>query len=58
MVFEFKGIEGEEVGLVELDLQGVLVWVDYTWVVCKMVQDALGHYAKCQSLLDLPKSKQ
>jgi hypothetical protein len=30
MVFEFKGIEGEEVGLVELDLQGVLVWVDYT----------------------------
>jgi hypothetical protein len=46
------------VGLVELDLQGVLVWVDYTWVVCKMVQDALGHYAKCQSLLDLPKSKQ
>jgi hypothetical protein len=58
MVFELKGIEGEEVGLVEHDLQGVLVRVDYTSVVCKMVRDALGHSATCQSLLNLPKSKQ
>ncbi len=58
MVFELKGIEGEEVGLVEHDLQGVLVRVDYTPVVCKMVRDALGHSATCQSLLNLPKSKQ
>ncbi len=58
IVFELKGIDGEEVGLVEHDLQGVLVWVDYTSVVCKMVQDALGHSATCQSLLNLPKSKQ
>ncbi len=58
IVFELKGIDGEEVGLVEHDLQGVLVWVDYTSVVCKMVQYALGHSATCQSLLNLPKSKQ
>ncbi len=58
MVFKLKGIEGEEVGLVEHDLQGVLVRVDYTSVVCKMVRDALGHSATCQSLLNLPKSKQ
>ncbi len=37
MVFELKGIEGEEMGLVELDLQGVLVQVDYTSIVYKMV---------------------
>jgi len=37
MVFELKSIEGEEMGLVELDLQGVLVQVYYTSVVCKMV---------------------
>jgi hypothetical protein len=37
--------------LVEPDLQGVLVWVDYTSVVCNMVRDALGHSATCQSLL-------
>jgi hypothetical protein len=58
MVFKLKGIEGEEVGSVEHDLQGVLVRVDYTSVVCKMVRDALGHSATCQSLLNLPKSKQ
>jgi hypothetical protein len=57
-VFQLKGIEGEEVGLVELDLQGVLVRVDYTSVVCKMVRDALGHSATCQSFLNLPKCKQ
>jgi hypothetical protein len=44
-------------GLVKLDLQGVLVWVDYTLVVCKIVWDALGHSTTCQSLLNLPKSK-
>jgi hypothetical protein len=57
-VLQLKGIEGEEVGLVELDLQGVLVRVDYTSVVCKMVRDALGHSATCQSFLNLPKCKQ
>ncbi len=57
-VFQLKGLEGEEVGLVELDLQGVLVRVDYTSVVCKMVRDALGHSATCQSFLNLPKCKQ
>jgi hypothetical protein len=37
MVFELKGIKGEEMGSVEHDLQGVLIRVDYTSVVCKMV---------------------
>ncbi len=30
-------MEGEEMGLVKLDLQGLLIWVDYTLVVCKIV---------------------
>jgi hypothetical protein len=49
-VFDLQGIQGE-VGLVEPDLQGVLVRVDYTSIVCNMVRDALGHSATCQSLL-------
>jgi hypothetical protein len=32
-----KAYESEEMGLVELDLQGVLVQVDYTSIVCKIV---------------------
>jgi hypothetical protein len=34
-------------GLVELDLQGVLVQVDYTSIVYKMVWDAFGHSTTC-----------
>jgi hypothetical protein len=49
-VFDLQGIQGE-VGLVEPNLQGVLVRVDYTSIVCNMVRDALGHSATCQSLL-------
>jgi hypothetical protein len=58
-VLQVKGLQGVgEVGLLEPDLQGVLVRVDYTSVVCKMVRDALGQSVTCESFLNLPELKQ
>ena len=47
-----------EVGLVEPNLQNVLVRTDYTSLVCKLARDALGPAVKCESFLDLPDSEQ
>lgn len=46
-----------EVGLVEPNLQNVLVRTDYTSLVCKLARDALGPDVKCESFLDLPISE-
>ena len=50
-VLRLTGTESE-VGLTEPDLRGVLVRVDYTSVVCKMVRDALGPSVECHSFQD------
>lgn len=56
-VLSVAGVAGE-VGLVEPNLQGVLVRTDYTSLVCKLARDALGPAVKCESFLDLPDSQQ
>jgi len=55
-VLDVAGVAGE-VGIVEPDLQGVLVRTDYTSLVCKLARDALGPAVKCESFLDLPESE-
>lgn len=56
-VLKVAGIN-EEVGMVEADLKEVLVRVDYTSLVCKMVRDALGPAVKCESFLKMSSTRQ
>jgi hypothetical protein len=47
-----------EVGIVEPNLQNVLLRTDYPSLVCKLARDALGPTIKCESFLELPDSSQ